>query len=168
MPQSFGIIQRRFELPRPSGYPWHRVSTMARNRCPAWIGITVQHPSESVSTMDRNQCPACVGLCNAEFTPTEAAQIENKLDEILETAFGEINELLESDPYAAYMRLTQLTALLNSAIPLKTGILRRLEKWIKKFADLLEKLTKKLNGAQFSIGAGGWPPSLSIEITFTV
>jgi hypothetical protein len=39
------------------------VSTMVRNRCPASVGISVQHAPESVSSIRRNRCPACVGIC---------------------------------------------------------------------------------------------------------
>jgi hypothetical protein len=60
MPQQIGIIQRRYDPPRSSAQGW--------SGCPAWIGISVQLPSESLSSMRRNRCPASVGICKSQIS----------------------------------------------------------------------------------------------------
>lgn len=98
----------------------------------------------------------------------ESSQTLNDIDETVESELNQIDNLINNDQIdEAFASLLQLTSVINMAMSKMPTLVRKLEKWIKKIKNVVEKLAKKVGANQYSISTGV-PWGVSVSVSFPV
>jgi len=99
---------------------------------------------------------------------TEMAHVINdNIDQFMEEALGQIEELIEKDkPDSAFVAMLRLTSFLNAGAAKLPSIIGKLEEWINKIKFVLYSLAKKMDANGFSISAG-FPIGVSVGLSFS-
>jgi len=102
-----------------------------------------------------------------EMNNEMAHVINDNIDQFMEEALGQIEELIEENkPDSAFVAMLRLTSFLNAGAAKLPSIIGRLEEWINKIKFVLNSLAKKMGANGFSISAG-IPIGVSVGLSFS-
>ncbi len=99
-----------------------------------------------------------------ELEPAYWESVEENIDALMDRELGRIDGLVEENLEGALAGLLSLVSFLNTGADKRPGIIKKLEKWIKRLLDLLGTLAAKFEASGFSISAG--TGGISISLTF--
>ncbi len=91
----------------------------------------------------------------------------DQIDELIGQKLSDLNGLIDTRPYAAFVALTSLISFVGAALVKRPDILDKLEGVIEKFRLTANALANKLGADGYSISVG-FPFGISVSLSFAV